>query len=480
MKVWIYIIGALAIWATAVGILYSTNAGYMSSKIDRVHTYQRTKYVSNYLNTRNTLMGYFTNVVPAYGTPYWDDQTGGGCISQQTFPANATSNCFAKRTTLVLNAKQQMGCDVNKAPICNCYSVILKGVASDNSPNASQGNFTGVGKNLGGLGGYTMYALDNCKWMFRNVFIAQENGNQVVRRTGFLFYLTTLTFFNLIDQTLVPWALHKWTPDYAPYARVLVILLTMVAGLVANLVVESAAVLTIVLVVVVPLILLFWYEMFLPKVPHKKRVWLHPYYYVTTLQCLLVLGMVENGIQDWDALFAEIMKGHATGFAYMFIAWFYTFDRWEPAPNPKYKDIFDAKPVQDALLIATVTAAILAFSPLFAPYNWAPTLNYLYLTPQLFMLFAFGGVTWIHSLKLSDFYGGSRLTEERKDVLEAESNTLSYFPTTKAYFATMHLGITMLVLMYYTVAFDQTNIGIVPNVFNSIQLNASATWLLPP
>ena len=128
MKVWIYLSVSLAMWITATCILAITNTQYTASRVDRVHTYQRTKAVSNYAgNTRNTILSYFTNINSAYGTPLWDDQNGPGCVGlnyfYQSLPVNTTNasllnpTCFAKRTMLVSSIKQQMACDVNKAPV---------------------------------------------------------------------------------------------------------------------------------------------------------------------------------------------------------------------------------------------------------------------------------------------------------------------------------------------------------------------------
>ena len=364
--------------------------------------------------------------------------------------------------------------------VCNCLTAVLRAVAQDNSANSTQGNFTGVGKNLAGLGGYLSYQLDECKWLYRNVHTAVESSSQMVRRTGVIFYMTTLTFFNLLDHTLIPWLIYKWNPWLGSMLRIVCFLLTAGVGLIANLVIEPSAFIVMTLITVIPVALLTWYELLLPPLPTAKRPWLHPYYFATSLGCLTVLAMIENGVQDYDAIAQEITKVQALSFLYMMVVWFYVFDRTDETHTSGYKDIFDSQPVQLSVLIATGLAVSMSMNSMLAPYNWSPALNYLWILPQVFVLYAFGGITWVYSLKLSEFYGGNEVTLKRKAELESEANILSYFPTTKGYFCSIHLGIQLLVLYYYINSYDMVSLNIITQFqYNPVALNTTATWLLP-
>lgn len=481
MKQWVYLTAALAMWVTALSIFAITNSQYMSQRVDRVHTYQRTKFLSNYQSTKGNIQNLFVTNQAAFGTPYWDDQTGPGCVGLNNFTTAANPTCYSKRTQLVTTIKQQMGCDVNKAPVCNCLTVLLRAVAQDNSTNSSQGAFTGIGKNLTGYGGYMAFALDECKWLFRNVHTAVESNMQIVRRTAILFYLTTLTTFNLLDHIWVPWLAARlgckteWSQSGV---RTLVILLTLAAGLGGHLGVEGQAFSIPCFISLAPLAILFWYEWYLPKLPHKP--WLHPYYFTASYGCIVVLALVENGVVDYDIIAAELFKVQLAGFLYLVVVWFYMFPVESGGSlKPGFRDIFESKPLQDSILIGTTAAVALSVISATAPYTVSPAINYLWVLPGVFTLYAFGGITWAHSLKLSEFYGdlASDKVRRRKEELEASP---AYFSPSKAFFCAAHLAIQLLLMLYYCNDYTEVNLTVIsPAIFNTIQLNTNASWLLP-
>jgi len=168
------------------------------------------------------------------------------------------------------------------------------------------------------------------------------------------------------------------------------------------------------LLVFVPLILFIWFEFLLPEDIHKP--WIHPYYFAIFLSCFSLLSLIENGVLNYQNIIVEFLKVQATSYLYLATVWIYAYN--QECRVSKYgtdvtKELLLTRPVNEAHLLTVLLAAAVHLNSQFAPYSTNGFSLFLWCAPSIFVLLAFGSLTWIASLRL-----GSSNEENPQDVTE--------------------------------------------------------------
>jgi len=118
LKPSIHILGGLGLWIFATVMFGTTqNGGNIVLHLDQVRTYALTKVPSSFdtaIGTVRTMLQ--TNWLPT------DESPGTGCLSLNNWTGNAA--CLTKRSYIVTQIRTAFGCDIYRAPGCNCINQV--------------------------------------------------------------------------------------------------------------------------------------------------------------------------------------------------------------------------------------------------------------------------------------------------------------------------------------------------------------------
>lgn len=454
MKHWVHLGIALSMWVATLALLGVVNKDWRSGRLDSISAYQLKKQPPKYSDSRGTVLKLFDDIG-------WETEP---CMAKTMFNGTGDRDCYVKRTDIVTKTRAEMGCTNNRSPSCNCLTLVLRALADDNSTNILPGGFNGFGLNVQGARRNLTAALEECRWLHRNPFVADKPSGLTVRRVGLLFYLTTLTTFNLVDQSFMYLITPGFSEAGVAYSRGVLGLVAALLGLLVNLMVDTATATILVYVSIFPLFQLFWMEYVLQGAL-RNRPWLHPFYFTAILGVVTIIALVENSVFDFDNLQSELFNVSAIGFAYTVVVWFSGASKTVPSIHAR------ARPSHDALSVLVYYAVFRVLLTTLAPYTTAPALNYLWLAPLVFALFGFGSSTWLQ-----------KVYEDEKRVKGESDKALAKFSHYTNNMSIIQLVLQFAVLWYYLAIHTRVDLTLISSVvFNSVQMNTTATqnWQTP-
>lgn len=318
LKPYVHILIALGLWTFAVVLLGFEQNNTMMLKLDQLRTYSLTKIPIAY----DGAAGSRATVVTRFNTLWTIPTDDAGCFALVNWTGN--SACAAKRNLLVTSTRAAMGCDVYRAPGCNCANQVLKAIANDTNPNVNLPNtFTGVfatiGRNVSGQQANILAALEACYFMHHPAYVAvQTSTNMMVRRVSMLFILTTAVTGNAVLYFLFVGPAEQRGYSWMP--RLIAILVWPLIGMLVPVILEGGATNIVILMILPPLLILVWYE-WVVRSPHKTQ-FVHPYFFAVILATLNVISLVENSVFDYDNIVFEIWKSHMISCLYFGMLWF--------------------------------------------------------------------------------------------------------------------------------------------------------------
>ena len=341
LKPYVHVLIALGLWIFAVILLAFEQNNTMMLKLDQLRTYALNKIPFMYDGVGGARATIITNFNTQWTIPNDDI----GCFALVNWTGNAA--CATKRNLLVTSTRSAMGCDIYRAPGCNCANQVLKAIANDTNPNVNLPNtFTGVfstlGRNVTGQQANILAALDACHFMHHPVYVAVEtaNGNTMVRRVSMLFILTTFVTGNAVLYFLFVGAAEQRGFNWMP--RIIAILLWPIISGVVPVVLEGGATNIVILILLPPLLILFWYEWVVLS-PHKTQ-FMHPYFFAVIMATLSVISLVENSVFDYDNIVFEIWKSHMVSCLYFGVLWFSS--KAQLSSNEKHRGLYLNRPQQ--------------------------------------------------------------------------------------------------------------------------------------
>jgi hypothetical protein len=313
-----------------------------------------------------------------------------------------------------------MECDRYGSPACLCVSKAVSGLA--------YGTNDGSGLNLAGKRDTIITSVYNCVDTFQNSVLAKQTEKTWFLRSGIHLMLSTVLCFQIVFNTVLnPWVESIDTSNGRGYylcmwytSRGWLLLGPLIAYSI-NMAFLSQTVVYMSLITFVPLVLLVWFEGLLPSDIHKP--WIHPYYFAIFLSCFSLLSLIENGVLNYQNIIVEFLKAQATSYLYLATVWIYSYNQEctvSSSEGDVTKELLLTRPVNEAHLMTVLLAAFIHINSQFAPYSTNGFSLFLWVSPCLFVLLAFGSLTWISSLKLSSYYGKSDGNDKTKpqDVTE--------------------------------------------------------------
>jgi hypothetical protein len=341
LKPYVHVVIALGLWIFAVILLAFEQNNTMMLKLDQLRTYALNKIPFMYDGVGGARATIITNFNTQWTIPNDDI----GCFALVNWTGNAA--CTAKRNLLVTSTRSAMGCDIYRAPGCNCANQVLKAIANDTNPNLAQPNtFTGVfatiGRNVTGQQANILAALDACHFMHHPVYVAVEtaNGNTMVRRVSMLYILTTFVTGNAVLYFLFVGPAEQRGYNWMP--RIIAILLWPIIAAVVPVVLENGATNIVILILLPPLLILLWYEWVVMS-SHKTQ-FMHPYFFAVIIATLSVISLVENSVFDYDNIVFEIWKSHMVSCLYFGVLWFSS--KAQLSNNEKHRGLYLNRPQQ--------------------------------------------------------------------------------------------------------------------------------------
>jgi hypothetical protein len=304
-----------------------------------------------------------------------------------------------------------MECDKYGSPACTCIAKAVSGLAI-----GTAAPFTGLA--LTGKRDTILTAITNCVDTFQNSVLAKQTEKTWFLRSGIHLMLATILCFQIVFNTVLnPWMATMESLAWrrvAWYLSRLWILLGPMIAYILNVAFLSQTVVYMSLLVFVPLILLIWFEFLLPEDIHKP--WIHPYYFAIFLSCFSLLSLIENGVLNYQNIIVEFLKAQATSYLYLATVWIYAYNqdcRVSQIDTDATKQLLLTRPVNEAHLLTVLLAAAVHLNSQFAPYSTNGFSLFLWCAPSVFVLLAFGSLTWIASLRLN-----SSNNEHSQDVTE--------------------------------------------------------------
>lgn len=441
MRQYLHIIGPLALWGIALALFIITMNNDIPNRVDSIRTYDLQKRPRTYIDSWNNIKDIFIQ--------NWGDDT---CFTGTNATALSTP-CVTARSAILTGVQTQLDCTKYTSQACKCVNQVLKGV---------WGNSTAL-KNLANMKSVMQYSVESCRWLMHNAHIAISTKDVWIHKTGILLLLTTLITGNAFDLVYADPYVKEWSRMSRFMFKTASSLVWGLLAFIIMIPIDNNAYWLILLIMIPPILILFIYEFYLASTI-EKTPFVHPYFFSAILSGVTLLAHVEMGVLDYSVLMFEITKGTLVSFIYLQVAWRYLEKNGFEVDKSKF--------VEDGALRSVLLVGGLYVVGLMAPYTKTCNDNFMWFTPLIWVLFAFGSVTWIASYKYDELFASKNL-DKRLDRKEMSG----HINGAKEHSSTIQMIFIFVILLYYLREHSSVHRALVDNfAVKSIQYNTSWTW----
>jgi hypothetical protein len=441
MKQYLHIIGPLALWGIALALFIITMNNDIPKRVDSIKTYDLQKRPKTFVDAWSNIKDIFIQ--------NWGDDA---CFTGTNATALSTP-CVTARSAILTGIQTQLDCTKYTSQACKCVSQVLKGV---------WGNSSAL-KNVANMRGVMQYSVESCRWLMHNAHIAVSTKDVWIYKTGLLLLLTTLVTGNAFDLIFADPYVQGWSRMSRFMFKVGSSLLWGFLAFIIMLPLDTNAYWLILVIMIPPIIILFIYEFYLATTI-EKTPFLHPYFFAAILSGITILAHVEMGVLDYSVLIFEITKGTLTSFIYLQVVWRYLDTQSHEVDRSKF--------VEDGALRSVLLVTSLYTVGLMAPYTKTCDENFMWFTPLIWVLFAFGSVTWIANYRYDELFA------RRNALKRSDRYTMKgHVEGAKEHSSTIQMIFIFVLVLYYLREHSSVHRALVDNFpLNSPQYNTSWTW----
>lgn len=399
MKEWAHLVTALALAVLSLSIFIVTQSNEKVKPLDvsRFYTMKLQKgdttRALNYLNEHDL----------------WTNEP-----CQALTNLSVDQNCMQIRTTIQQKVLEHMKCSQYGSQTCSYLRLAFKALAwNSTTERVNQSDpksaFKVYGSNLKGKtpGGETYKAimqniLKVAPHIFHGAFKAEESDKTLILRSA---------LYNLIMMAILGNLIMHIADSYHNLSNIMRFAIRSITFIMVFLIVivfcavNSGNVMVLLLILFTALVTLVYFEMYLD--PTIVRPWIHPFVFSTIYMSTCVLGLVENGILNYNVIVIHMLTSMCASQMFMSMVWWYV--GYAEKLNLKGKNfklfmVYTTKETQLALFGSIVMQIAIPLHQVLAPYNFTYSSMFLSIAPILFTALGVFSVCIIQGMHLDDAY----------------------------------------------------------------------------
>jgi hypothetical protein len=256
--------------------------------------------------------------------------------------------------------------------------------------------------------------IQEAPMLFHGAFKAVESSSTMVLRSSLYNLITVVIFANLLVHVVDE---GGWKQNHVRLIVRSIAFLLVYAISFIFVIIYPGTMMSFFLILGAGTLNLVYFEMYLD--PTIVRPWIHPFAFAVIYMSLVTLGLVENGVLDYNIFLVHLLVGAAASQLFMSNAWFHAgiTEKMRLANNPRGRGlayVYITKETQFGLFMGMLLQLALPLYLVMAPYAFTYKSLFLALSPAIFSVLALFSLNFVEELKLDDEYGLAMRAKEKE------------------------------------------------------------------